>query len=178
MWNIGNMGDNIKDAPLQGVAALVAKKGWSALAEQAGLIGVLEADYGSTCLRLSGGRLLIDRTSGFSEDEFHRAHREYDRYGIKDYWVISASAVVTPGFMERHGDRCLRMVHANRATSCFMINGKRYSLNSGLDFIMTGELDATAAMTKPVRSTLGSVPVTHRGGHPKIATLRTKRVAV
>lgn len=171
------MGDNIKDAPLQGAVAPVAKKGWAALTEQADLLGVLKTNYGSTCLGLSGGKLLIDRTSGFSEDEFHRAHREYDRYGIKDYWIISASAIVTPGFLERHGDRCIRMVHANRSSSCFIINGKRYSLNSGLGFIMTGKLDTDAALTVPVRSTLGSLAVKHRGVHPKV-TLRPKKVAV
>lgn len=171
------MGDNIKDAPLQGVAARVAKKGWTALTEQAILSGVLEADYGSTCLRLSGGRLLIDRTSGFSEDEFHRAHREYDRYGIKDYWIISATAVVSPGFMERHGDRCLRMVHANRSSSCFMIEGKRYSLSTGLDFIITGKLDAAAVLNVPLKSVIRSLPVSHRGNHPRV-TLRPKKVVV
>lgn len=171
------MGDNIKDAPLRGVTAPVAKKGWSSLSEQAGQLGVLEADYGSTCLRLSGSRVLIDRTAGFSEDEFHRAHREYDRYGIKDYWVISAGAVVTPGFMERHGDRCLRMSHANRSASYFIINGNRYTLRSGLEFVMTGVLDSAAAMTRPARSALASIPIKHRGGHAKV-TLRTKGVAV
>jgi hypothetical protein len=174
MWNIGNMGDNIKDAPLLGVAAPVAKKGWSALTEQASRLGVLEADYGSTCLRLSGSRVLIDRTSGFSEDEFHRAHREYDRYGIKDYWVISAGAVVTPGFMERHGDRCLRMSHANRSASHFVINGKRYTLNSGIEFVMTGVLAPAAAMAAPTRTTLSTK---HRGGHAKV-TLRPESIAV
>lgn len=171
------MGDNIKDAPLKGVAAPVARKGWSALSEQAGQLGVLEADYGSTCLRLSGNRVLIDRTAGFSEDEFHRAHREYDRYGIKDYWVISAGAVVTPGFMERHGDRCLRMSHANRSASCFIINGNRYTLRGGLGFIMTGKLDTATTMMSPVRSALVALPGKHRGGHAKV-TLRSKSVAV
>lgn len=168
------MGDNIKDAPLKGVTAPVARKGWSALTEQASQLGVLEADYGSTCLRLSGNRVILDRTTGFSENEFHRAHREYDRYGIKDYWVISAGTVVSPGFMERHGDRCLRMVHPNRSTSCFIINGERYSLSGGIGFVMTGNLDPATAMASAV---IGAFPIKHRGSHARVS-LRPTSMAV
>jgi hypothetical protein len=110
-------------------------------------------------MRLSGGRLLLDRTLNFSEDEFHRAHREYEKYGINDIWIISATAAVTPGFMERYGNRCLRMSHANRNTSHFVIGGAQHSLDGGLDFILTGTTNSSTVIPVHVRRKTRSATV-------------------
>lgn len=163
--------DNIRDAALAGIPVVQARKGWTALADRARLRGALAAECGSTSMRLTGGYLLLDRTTGFSEDEFYRAHREYEKFGINDFWIISAGAAVSSGFMERHGNRCLRMSHASRNTSHFVIGGTQHSLDGGLDFIMKGATgDSTvipvhvrrkprSAAVKPSRSS-GKIPVT------------------
>lgn len=156
------MGDNIRDAALKDFRAAEARKGWAALSEQAGLRGVLKADYGTTCLRLSGGRVMIDRTNGFSEEEYYRVHKEYEKFGITAYWVVSVSEHLSDEFMKRSEGRILRMMHPHRSSGCFVIDGVRHSLDGGLDYVLEGSAGSSTVIEAKTTSSPMLSPVKHR----------------
>lgn len=160
------MGDNIKDAELKGISTPTARKGWVALTEEAISQDILAADYGSTCLRLSGGKLLIDRTLAFSEDEFYRTRREYSKLGITDIWVISPSSGASAEFLKRNSGSVLVMLHADRKDSRFVIDGVRYDLAGGLEYVMNGGKPKVAASTR-AKGKLATGRL-HRNSYPKI----------
>jgi hypothetical protein len=169
------MGDNIKDAELRGTVTPTARKGWAALTEEARSQGILAADYGSTCLRLSSGTLMIDRTSGFSEDEFHRARREYVKFNITDIWVIGPNSGASAEFLKRNKGSVMVMLHADRKDCRFVIDGVRYSLAGGLKYVMTGKKDSSFAL--PTRGVKMVTERLHRNSYRKIA-LRPETAAL
>lgn len=159
------MGDNIRDAALKGVPAPVARLGWSALASHAAAGGTLVNDYGTTCLRLKGNRLLIDRTSGFSEDEFYRLHREYAKLGLKDVWVLNFREFASLKMRDRYPDSFMVMIHPDSKKSHFLIKGKKITLAGGINYAMTGELDHAQLFS---RKGITGLQAGHHGPYPKI----------
>lgn len=155
------MGDNIEDAKLKDYPSPAARAGWTELTERAQSRGILRADYGTTCLRLPGGRLLIDRTRNFSDEEFLRTHREYQKFGITDFWVISPSSLISAETLRQFKGSFLVMLYPDRKNSMFLIEGARHNLDGGLDFAMKGAADASTAI--PVRPKVERLPDrTHR----------------
>lgn len=120
--------------------------GWSSLIEIARGRGIVEMKRGSSCVRLDGGIVLVDRTDGFSREEFEDEHPKFVSAGFKDVWVVDARHPIDLKLRRDHHRNFLVMLHPEMRTPHAIIMGRKHSLANGLEHVITGRLDHSQAL--------------------------------